>query len=209
MGLREHVVGGIAAIVERRLRVVIVLGDEHFGHAGKTNVKRAAFAREADHVKLGAGRHLAAGIVQRVDFGMHHERVLVRLELVVAQEFARIGIEQVVGQQLLFAGVRDGLVVKTRGGSVVTGTYHAALGAHEHCAHLGILVFTEARLGAHHLGIYFVTKLAAGLRIVHALKYSIEQKKLPREHRGNCTGYEKKAILPTFPSRRHRQGSFR
>ena len=34
--------------------------------------------------------------------------------------------------------------------------------------HLGILVFTEARLGAHHLGIYFVTKLAAGLRIVHA-----------------------------------------
>ena len=209
MGLREHVVGGIAAVVERRLRVVIVLGHEDFGHTGKAHVQGTAFARESDNVQLGAGRHLATRIVQRVDFGMHHEGVLVGLELVMAQEFTRVRIEQVVGEQLLFAGVRDSLVVEARRGTVVAGTDDAAFGTHEHRPHLGILVFAEARLGAHHLGIYFIAKLTTGLRVVHALKYSIEQKKLPRGHRGNCTGCEKKAIRPTCPSRQRRQGSCR
>ena len=105
--------------------------------------------------------------MQRVDFGMHHERVLVGLELVVAQDLVRIGIQQIVRQQLLFAGVRHRLVVETSRSAIVARADHATVGTHQHRPHLGILVFRKARLRTHHLGIDFVTKLAARLRIVH------------------------------------------
>ena len=56
VGLREHIVRCIAAVVERRLRVVIVLGDEHFGHTGKAHVKRRMEAPRHKARELQAAR---------------------------------------------------------------------------------------------------------------------------------------------------------
>ena len=166
--LCEHVVGRVAAVVQRRLRVVIVLGYEHFGNARKAHVQSAAFARETDYIKLRTGRHLATGIMQSVDFGMHHKGVLVRLELMMTQQLSTIGIKQVISEQLLFARVRDRFVIKTCRGTVIAGTNDTAIGTYKYGPHLSILVFRKARLGAHHLSVDFVTKLAARLRIIHA-----------------------------------------
>ena len=84
--LCEHVVGCVAAVVQRGLRIVIVFSHENFGDAGKADVERATFARKSDHIELGAGRHLAASVVERVDFGVNHEWVLVGFEFVMADE---------------------------------------------------------------------------------------------------------------------------
>ena len=50
--LGEHVVGGVAAVVQCGLGVVIIFGHEHFGNAGKADVEGAAFAGESDHIEL-------------------------------------------------------------------------------------------------------------------------------------------------------------
>ena len=84
----EHVVGCVAAVVERGLGVVIVLGDENFRDAGQGNFESATFAGEANNLELGTWGNLSAGVMQRIDFGVDHERVLVRFELVVRNEGA-------------------------------------------------------------------------------------------------------------------------
>ena len=102
---------------------------------------------------------------------MDHKGVLVGLELVMAQQFAGIRIQDVVGQFLLFAGVGHRLIVKARRGPVVAGADNATLGRDENRPHLGVLILGKARLGAHHLGIHFVAKLAACRGIVHGWEY--------------------------------------
>jgi len=164
--LCEHVISSVAAVVQRRFGVVIVFCYKYFGNAGEADVEGAALAWESDHVELGTGRHLAAGIVERVDFGMHHERVFVGFEFVVAYEGACVGIEKVVGEELFFAGVRNGFVVESGGCAVVACADDASVCTDENCAHLRILIFRKACLSTHHLRIDFVAKLCS--RTIHA-----------------------------------------
>ena len=168
--LGEHVVGRVAAIVQRGLRIVIVFGHEHFGNARKADVEGAAFARESNHIKLGAGWHLAASVVECVDFGVHHERVLVGFEFVMADEVAGVCVQKVVGEELFFACVWNGLVVESGGCTVVTCADDASVCADEDCAHLRILILGKTCLSAHHLRVDFIAKLCS--RTIHAKNIS-------------------------------------
>ena len=167
--LCEHVVGRVTAIVQCRFRIVIIFGNEHFGNTGEADVEGTAFAWKSDYIELGTGRNFSPGVMQSVDFGMDHERVLVRLEFVVAYEFAGVGIEQIVGEKLFFAGIRNGIVVESGGRSIVTGTDNAPISAYKYGAHLRVLVFGKACLSTHHLRIDFVAELRS--RTIHAKKY--------------------------------------
>ena len=104
-----------------------------------------------------------------VDFGVDHERVLVCFEFVMADEVACVCVQKVIGEELFFAGVRDGIVVKSGGGAVVTCADDATVCADENCAHLCILIFRKTSLCTHHLRVDFVAKLCS--RTIHAEKY--------------------------------------
>ena len=107
--------------------------------------------------------------MERVDFGVDHERVLVRFEFVVAYEFTGIGVEQIVCEELLFACVGNGVVVKSGGCTIVSCADNASVSADKNGAHLRVLVFGKACLGTHHLRIDFVAELRS--RTIHAKKY--------------------------------------